>query len=373
MSLVELMVAVVIGMLGVLVIFTVMSRFEPQKRTTTAGSDANVSGAYAMYELTRGLRLGGYGFATSTGVLGCMTDFRPVPGVPRTLLMTPVLIEDGGAGADSIIVAYGNGDSLAMPVPVASAGSLNNPTILLSGNIGFFAGDVVAIGLSGNPTCMTTTLAPGLVVGSQVPTAGPIPHGGGQQFGPMGVPAFAGSAEVVNLGNAPVVTRYSVTLDGERGLLRATDLLRAAAGAAANDGSSVADGVVNLQAQYGIDTNGDDVVDSWVEPTGPWLAATLRADPNRSTLLRQIKSIRIGLLLRSAQYERPDASGNCTTSAAALEATPLLQGTPAAAGTPAMPASAATAARADMLNYRCFRHRTMETVVPIRNMTWSTL
>ena len=48
-SLVEVMVAMVIGLLGIIVMMQMFSVFEGQKRTTTGGDDANSSGAVSLY------------------------------------------------------------------------------------------------------------------------------------------------------------------------------------------------------------------------------------------------------------------------------------------------------------------------------------
>lgn len=61
LSLVELMVAVVIGLLTVLAITQAMSFFENQRRGTTTGADAQSNGALATYMVERELRLAGYG------------------------------------------------------------------------------------------------------------------------------------------------------------------------------------------------------------------------------------------------------------------------------------------------------------------------
>ena len=50
-TLVELMVAMVIGLVTTLVITQVLAFSEGQKRTTTSGSDAQVNGSLALYTL----------------------------------------------------------------------------------------------------------------------------------------------------------------------------------------------------------------------------------------------------------------------------------------------------------------------------------
>ena len=64
MSLIEILVGIVIGMLGILVIFSVLAVAEGRKRTTTAGTDAQMAGAVALFSLERDVKQAGYGFGT---------------------------------------------------------------------------------------------------------------------------------------------------------------------------------------------------------------------------------------------------------------------------------------------------------------------
>ncbi|MCX7179106.1 MAG: prepilin-type N-terminal cleavage/methylation domain-containing protein, partial [Proteobacteria bacterium] len=52
-SLVEIMVGMVIGMLGIIVMMQIFALAEGQKRSTTGGGDAQNTGAIALYGLQR--------------------------------------------------------------------------------------------------------------------------------------------------------------------------------------------------------------------------------------------------------------------------------------------------------------------------------
>ena len=58
-SLVEIMVALVIGMIAVLVVMQVARMSEGQKRTTTGAGDAQSSAALAMYSVQRDIKQAG--------------------------------------------------------------------------------------------------------------------------------------------------------------------------------------------------------------------------------------------------------------------------------------------------------------------------
>jgi type IV pilus assembly protein PilW len=63
-TLAEVMVAMVIGMIGMIIMMQVFATAEGQKRTTTGTGDAQTSGALALYELQRDIRQSGYGVNT---------------------------------------------------------------------------------------------------------------------------------------------------------------------------------------------------------------------------------------------------------------------------------------------------------------------
>ena len=66
----------------------------------------------------------------------------------------------------------------------------------------------------------------------------------------------------------------------------------------------VAASIVQLQAQYGKDTDADGAIDTWDEVT-----------PNAANGWVQVIAIRLALVARSALPERPDpATGACTTT-----------------------------------------------------------
>jgi len=53
LSLIEILVGLVIGMIGIVVIFQVLAVSEDRKRTTVQGSDSQSAGSIALYSLQR--------------------------------------------------------------------------------------------------------------------------------------------------------------------------------------------------------------------------------------------------------------------------------------------------------------------------------
>ena len=104
-GLVEIMVGLVIGLIGILVIYQVYNVAEGFKRNTTAAGEAQMAGLFSSFVLGMEIANGGAGIAISAPDLASCVDtgniassFRPIP----------VLITDGGAAAtpDSFVVTY---------------------------------------------------------------------------------------------------------------------------------------------------------------------------------------------------------------------------------------------------------------------------
>lgn len=102
--------------------------------------------------------------------------------------------------------------------------------------------------------------------------------------------------------------------------------------------------VMAFRAQYGI-TNagaGSTGLESWQSATGGF------ASLDAATLPR-VRALRIGLVTRSPQAEKPNAAGACEA-------------------TTAMPTLFGEATTADLAEWRCYRYRTSIVVVPLRNL-----
>ena len=82
LTLIELMVAIVIGLVVVLAATNVLVIGESYKRTTNSNNDTSQSGAFAAYTLDRALRSAGSGFsqAWDQGIFGCQLSASRVIG-----------------------------------------------------------------------------------------------------------------------------------------------------------------------------------------------------------------------------------------------------------------------------------------------------
>jgi len=361
MSLVEILVAMLIGLIGMVIITQVYSVSEERKRTTTGVGDAQITGNIAMFTLERELRSAGFGMlSAASNMLGCATtafDNRPNRGAIAFPTMAPVQITVGAAGAaDRLTIIYGNSGSAAEG-SVFRAGATAAP-FPLKNAAGFRVGDLVVTSEAGNCRLAEITRFTPAALNDVEHAAGPydytdpsgtvtnIPsHHNDTATGANTISAF-----LFSLGRNPVVKTYSVVADK----LKTRSLFPYVGGVQDpdNDGwddAEIADGVVQMKAQYGKDTNNDRIVDTW-NTTLPVTAADWL----------QVRAIRVALVARSGQYEKTAVTANCVAPTNPTNSVYWSGG------------CFTMFNAADGTDWHRYRYRVYETVVPLRNMIWST-
>ena len=360
MSLVELMVAMLIGLIGIVIITHLYVTNEQYKRSTTGIGTAQINGAVALYILERDLRMAGFGIAHSAA-LNCTCNkpdcsplqyyyenkmsFPPGPSAVGALparVIAPVTIVDNPGGPDQLTVLYGTANERMLPAQLADAsGTLPNHAYKVDYKEGFRAGDMILVTDEKSGTCLLKQISN--VLPELDHSSGPF-----NPAGSAGPNMEAGSA-VFNLGS-PVWRTYFVNANK----LRAEDVLaQLAVGAGA--AQPLVDDIVDLQAEYGVDDGSaplskpeDGIVDRWgvAPPLDP-------ADPTKTKIFwQQIVAVRVGLLARGQNFEKPStAGGPCEATTAA----PTWAG-----GAFTVPGGLPS----------CYKYRVFETVIPFRNMIW---
>jgi type IV pilus assembly protein PilW len=352
-GLVELMVGMLIGLIGVIVVFQTFAVAEGYKRTTTSGADAQQNGSIALYYIERDLRMAGYGI-NNPALLGCQVNAYDAGPPERNFnfRMTPVVITDGASGApDSIQILAGSSALLPSPTELIQTMVSATSSYRVSTRFGFLPGDLVIAGQTGSDCSLAqvTGLPTGAGQTDQIDhnTGSYIDANGGAAVARYNKAAGLGvsynafdytsqnGGRMFNLGPAPGLNQYAVTSSQ----LMQTQTLQGTAA------SSLADNIVQLQAQYGKDLNGSDgIVDTW--------DATMPATPTAADWAA-VLAVRIAIVARSGLREKPNpATGACDTTTT----------TPSWAG-----GSLDLSADPD---WRCYRYRIFETTVPLRNLIW---
>jgi type IV pilus assembly protein PilW len=380
MTMVELLVAMGIGVGVTLATTTLLISGENHKRTTTSTNDAEQTGAYAFYELDQAIRGAGSGFAStafgkSKGVLACKLYAAPVlppagalpdpfgtPAFQATsadLRMVPVLIAPSQSQGGSDVLVVMNGSGAAGGVPRQIAGPGDATTLALDNTVGFVTNDLLLVSQSGGPVgadCLLEQV--NKVVGSTLLLGGAYYTAGTNTT--MQNLASDTTNYVTPLGNATAnnlqLTLYGV---GNNRILYSYDLLqnlKVVQGSGANTSQAIADGVDQLHAIYGLDTTaatgaGTGIQNAWAAPTDAgWDPATVRGDPTR---MLQIISVRVALVLRSSYYDKNVVSPPTLT---------LFQGLTNATNTPLQQVVALNPVD------QHYRYRVFEFTVPVRNM-----
>jgi type IV pilus assembly protein PilW len=404
LSLIEILVGLVIGMIGIVVIFQVLAVSEDRKRTTVQGSDSQSAGSIALYSLQRDVQHGGYGFGgADTKEIGCLVSAYNSARATQnfTFRLYPIEIVQGAAGApDAIRVLWGNANYAVNRRAWTAGGGSSSAGVpmkrVVGGRGGLDYGDLVI--LTSDPALAAVTTDCALIQVTDRPTASPQEMGfdsdytfnpgppadtlgygatAAPQFNkPGGLPAllppFAAAAGFVfNLGNQPRQTVWSIA--GNR-LVVSENLF----GPPAIPDVEAADGIVNLQAEYGIDRNNNQLIEAneWTEtaPNNALVPSDL-ANPcgdNPSRSWRCVRAIRVALLARSSQWDRtfcsPNPQWTAGASGALVRTNFVMTNVDGAADTFAGCAETPP----DPNNWRRYRYSVYETLIPLRNMIWGT-
>ena len=340
-SIIEVMVGVVIAMIAILVIYQVFTVAEAFKRNTTSIGDAQQNGLLSSFML--GIQLSNAGSAVATSATDLGTCANPGTGIAlkdfaATWRPIPVLIFDGGANAtpDSFGVYYSLAPRLVAPALFTQA-ALAGADYLVQSPTGFKPGDLVVAVSQTGPCPSSKVTAVTAPDGNGIVT---ITHTGAAVN-------LTSSATLFNMGPASDVQK--AFYDVSNGTLRSSGLIDdKGVPIVAPVPNPIASNIVNMKMQYGIDTDGDGLLDAWVPATGPWAPAVLLVAPIAT--INQIKAVRMGVIVRGEQFDQ-NYKQNVAWS--------MFDG--AIAGSFAEP----VAGKGN------WRYRVYETIIPLRNEIWN--
>lgn len=379
-TLIELMVAVIIGLVVTLAVTSLLIFSESSKRTTTATNDMGQTGAYAAYVLDRAVRGAGSGFTQSwslAGAFGCRLN-ATLPGTPNlprgtafpapfataflggasgsaNLRVAPVLIgkSQSDAGSDVLVVMGGTASSGDVPRLILSSGKSSN-ILRLDSTTGLAEGDLGLVSASGTTDCLleqvhASTAFADTSGNDALPLGGTYYTASGSTTS-LATLAASGSAYFTPLGNVNAGnTQFQMFGVGSNNTLYSYDLLMSNGTDASQ---AIADGVAEMHALYGLDTNADGVLDTWVGPgAAGYDIATLMATPAKA---RQVVAVRIALVLRSANYEKENANGELPSPASLTLFKDL--------------ATSLQQTISFSTSEQHFRHRVVESTIPLRNV-----
>jgi type IV pilus assembly protein PilW len=380
-TLIELMTAIVIGMLLVLAAFQVMASFEGNKRSSTAMNDALQSGSYGLYEIDKLVRSAGTGISRYGAIagFGCLLNYTPalsattVSGGSAPALPTPFATTVGGTtgikvrlapaivfpgastveagsgttGSDALLLMLGGAGYGEVPIPITEA---SGPTV--DSTVGFSAGQWVLVGPSGISQCLITQVAAGYTFSASnvvLPLSATT----------VGAKSVAALDYAVGLGGGTAANFVMYGVNPADDSLYSFDMLN-------GDGATaqkVSDDVVLIRAVYGVDPTNSGTL-TWTLPAAGAVvggvtysfspAGLLDGSAGANTALKSIRAIRVAVVVRAPLFEK-SASNLSATSIPLFSSIPAAQQANAVSTTWAVPT---------LKNYR---YRELETTIPIRN------
>lgn len=332
LSIIELMVGIVVSMLVGLAAAGSAIMFTASQRQGMGAGGSGLGAASAMSALKNDIALAGLGFFGDSSYLcdqlamslnaAVLSDGAP---------FVPVRIT-AGAADDSIDIVYGERVESGANVLLDAASDGTSARVMSL--LPVTAGQAVLLApATAGGTCLVRSIT--AVTASTVDDPQILDFDGAGKYNQAAfsvAPAFAERDRITLLGevNWNRYRRDGNTLVMDRPL----------------DGSTVviARNVIGLRAQYGISAAaaGSTTLELWQPATGAFANLT-------GATLPRVRAVRLGLVTRSPQREKPDANGNCEASLAK----PQLFG---------------AVVEPDVADWQCYRYRVSTVVVPLRNL-----
>lgn len=337
-SLIEVMVGMTLGLITVLIMTQAFSVNDAARRTTASASDSVQIGALASQYLNADLQDAGSGLVRGGNVWGCKLSIEkdgnavlprpsafpaPFAAVPTTLRAAPVVVFDGGADSDVVMVMAGNSMSANRDFPFTKA---SDGKLVFPNPVGFQPNDML-LAVGRESTLGTADCQMVQVASDYQPSGDANPT---EIYGAMGVSAikpandavglsatYGGVSDTVadrspsvqNLGGTPVIALYGVNDNNELvrySVLDATTTV-------------LAENIYRFKVLMGVDKDamrqdssavGKYAIEEWVAPgSNDWSPGVLLAgDTAAAQKLDLILALRVALVVQSASLSQQESN-----------------------------------------------------------------
>lgn len=352
-TLIELLVGIVIGMLTVLVITQVFLNSEQQRRTPAEGANAQINGILALDAIQRDVRQSGYGLGGGMWMGRCTTRTSSEAATVglSALALAPLVIQSGSGASpsDSIEILSSGKIDAAMQIRLKESRDSANAAFVIPSPMGIETGDWLIAAANGGSPC-TAFKAQAISTGAPWNVTPNINV----------ADAYDDKSSLLNMGASPIRRRWSVAGSAAGAFsLQMTNLATGAAAPSANDAYP---GVVLLRALYAKDTGGDGVIDTY-DTTAPVELAGWQ----------QVVGVRLALVVRSPEWSQDEVTPR-----------PLQWDL----GKPSSEVAGSIECRLDSTHqclelglthtvaqgsdeWKHYRYRMYESMIPLRNMLWN--
>ena len=368
-TLIELMIGLALGLIASLAIFSTISSFEAQRRTTASGMDMQQNGLMALYSIDQDIRMAGFGLIDSSTTPGSMPCSKiNAYGTNSVWNSAPVVIaNNASAGNDIITVNRLNSDTggivtggkaaglaanmnsgdTSISVDTSEALHTNDFILVSQANLDCSLFKVSAIPSATSVTVVNVANAIGNT--TQTPTfpASGYSAAASAVIADLGAASSASAANTFGSTNPATTPTFATTkyqINTNLDLIRTEDN--------GTTWNTVASDIVAIAAQYGVANAGSPTVNCWTDATGTACSGTNWASPPPADV-RRIKAIQVAIVARSNQ-----PAGSCTAS------------------TQPTTWAGITANLSGIANWGwggCYRYKVYQTIIPIRNVIWGNL
>lgn len=377
-SLVELMVSLTIGLIAMVFASRVFLKNEAVGQSTSTGSEAMQNGMVALFTIAGEAEQAGYAL-NSRYLIGCDTAFRDNGGYALTpaargsdtiFPLSPVIIESNATGSDAITFYAGSGNGGTAQWGLHANYSDGTRIDVDSKTYSLRQEDrnvLVVAPTNGSGKCSIAQVSDlgADAAGSYITIAtganfrynlGYLGDAAGRRSTYAG-----GYARVFSLGPERSLSfhRWSLnTTDARRGTTGTFLQLQATDFGGASTAQTVAGDIVSLKAQYGL---------RMTDGSLTWSSAMIDADGSGvvgdAGDWQAIVAVRLAVVARSKSHDTAPAGGTC--AATTDDTRPKVFGTAVPAGS--TPSEVTVYLPSSPSDWRCYRYRTFETVVNLRN------
>jgi type IV pilus assembly protein PilW len=325
-SLASTMTGMLVGLMVAASALGTASFMEAQKRASMGGNSALANGSFGIFRIESASKLAGLGLLSQKS-FACNSINLSYKG---TVLLDgaplyPLLIVDGGTLSDTLTVAYTDSLTSAAPAHLLMPMANDTDSIKVSNAPDAQIGRLLLVQSSALPCTLF-----GITAVTSSGFGQDIVHAGGDYNGGAYATAVAypeNSRAAVSSGLTWTTFRINRNTLEEVNNITGTVLV-------------VATDIIAMKAQYGVTDGVSSTISGWVGATGAYAVPAL---PD----MQKVRAIRVGLLVRSQ-----DKNTTCLAS----DGAPTLW--------PAGPAFNVTA----MVDWKCFKYRTLSMVIPLVNV-----
>jgi type IV pilus assembly protein PilW len=341
LGLTDIMIGLFISSLVLLAVYTSMIFFDAAKRTAVSGNSAFANAISGLYLIGYDLRNAGLGLMANRSVYcGVFNIYYNGVVKANNTLIPPVAIEDGGNRPDKITILYGDSIYGGAPAKIISNMASPSAPVVVNASAKNFVQNEILLASSDMGQPCTLIAATGM---NDNTNSAEFLHGSSSPYNPLNPQGVFSNPQAYQNGGYVINVHhlYWVTWQVNNGVLEVVDRITGIA-------QTVADNIIELQAQYGIAEPNSSTIDQWVNASGDW--QTLN-----SSEIARIRAVRVAVIARSPQKEKPGVSGAvCDTTTE-----------------PPLPWT--DGQRVDIStdpDWRCYRYLVLKTVFPLNNIIW---